>query len=344
MTSDLPDLRTWLGAGEASVLDEADLADLAVAVEAALAGGREVMRRYRSEEPAEVDEKGPDDPVTEADREADRAIRRVLERRRPGERIRSEEGPAPGGDLDRGHLWIADPLDGTKEFLARNGEFAVMVGLAVEGRARLGVVYRPDPGVLYLGCTDGGAWRAEAEEERDTGESRAVDEVPEGEAEAPGPGAEAEAPRTHGGEGAEGLESFGAPLPLTVEGLAPPGVRLVHSRSHTPEGLDRLAGVVDRLVSVPLGSAGLKAAAVAEGRAELYVHPVPYMQEWDTCAPEAVARGAGSRFTDCRGEPMTYGREDPAQTGGVFVARPDVWERVREVVASLAPGEPPTGG
>lgn len=338
MTPAQPDLRSWLGPGEAAVLGEGDLADLAVAVEAALAGGREVMRRYRSEPPAEVEEKGPGDPVTEADREADRAIRRVLERRRPGEAIRSEEGPsADDGSLDRGHLWIADPLDGTKEFLARNGEFAVMVGLAVAGRARLGVVYRPDPGVLYLGCSAGGAWRAALEEDgAGEGEAgpRAADEVPVGETD-PDDSAGAEPPES--AEGARGLEAFGAPLPLTVEGLAPPGVRLIHSRSHTPEGLDRLAEALGDVTPVPLGSAGLKAAAVAEGRAEIYVHPVPYMQEWDTCAPEAVARGAGSRFTDCRGEPLAYGKPDPAQSGGVFVARPDVWERAREVAAELAP-------
>lgn len=342
MTSELPDLRSWLGAGEASALEEADLADLSVAVEAALAGGREVMRRYRGAQPAEVEEKGPDDPVTEADREADRAIRRVLERRRPGEAIRSEEGPPetaagprPGGTangprpdaaLHRGHLWIADPLDGTKEFLARNGEFAVMVGLAVEGRARIGVVYRPDPGVLYLGSAAGGAWRGALEEEAGGGR------------ESSGDGRESAGDdRDDAGEGAAGLEAFGDPVPLTVEGLAPPGVRLVHSRSHTPDGLDRLAGVLDSVTPVPLGSAGLKAAAVAEGRGEIYVHPVPYMKEWDTCAPEAIARGAGARFTDCSGEPMTYGKPDPAQLGGVFVARPDVWEQARRVVAELAP-------
>ncbi len=337
MTSELADLRSWLGAGEASALEEADLADLSVAVEAALAGGREVMRRYRGAQPAEVEEKGPDDPVTEADRAADRAIRRVLERRRPGEAIRTEEGPpetaavppaggtgnGPDAPLHRGHLWIADPLDGTKEFLARNGEFAVMVGLAVEGRARIGVVYRPDPGVLYLGSAGGGAWRGALKEEDGGG----------GESDGGGRDSAGE----DAGEGAAGLESFDDPVPLTVEGLAPPGVRLVHSRSHTPDGLDRLAGVLDSVTPVPLGSAGLKAAAVAEGRGEIYVHPVPYMKEWDTCAPEAIARGAGARFTDCSGEPMTYGKPDPAQLGGVFVARPDVWEKARHLVAELAP-------
>lgn len=331
MTSGLPDLHSWLGAGEAWKLDEADLSDLAVAVEAALAGGREVLRRYRGAPPAAVEEKAPDEPVTEADREADRAIRRVLERRRPGEAIRSEEGPpeegppegrAPraaadgGGRRARGHLWIADPLDGTKEFLARNGEFAVMVGLAVEGRARLGVVYRPDPGVLYLGSAAGGAWRGALKEAGAAGAAGTTD------------GADQEP---------AGVDAFAAPVPLTVEGLTPPGVRLVHSRSHTPEGLDRLAGVFEGLTPVPLGSCGLKAAAVAEGRGEIYVHPVPYMKEWDTCAPEAIARGAGARFTDCRGGPMTYGKRDPAQEGGVFVARPDVWEKARRVVAELAP-------
>ena len=60
---------------------------------------------------------------------------------------------------------------------------------------------------------------------------------------------------------------------------------------------------------------------------------------------EAVLRGAGGRVSDCRGRPLRYGKDDPAQLGGIFAARPDAWEKARDVVRELAPGEePPAGG
>jgi len=54
-------------------------------------------------------------------------------------------------------VWCVDPLDGTKEFIARNGEFSIMVGLAVEGKAVLGVVYQPILDLLYCGIRDEGS-------------------------------------------------------------------------------------------------------------------------------------------------------------------------------------------
>lgn len=382
---DEPGLRDWLGPGEASHLSQADLADLEVAVEAVLAGGREVMRRYRGRGAMEVDEKAPDDPVTEADREADRAIVRALDRLRPGEPVRSEEAglsaPGFGPDAwgpDEGHLWVVDPLDGTKEFLARNGEFAVMVGLAVAGRARLGALYRPDPGVLFLGTTAGGAWRAELKDEETRRRERAErrgDGSDEGEGEDGGASAEAVderlrrlgrrtgerggpdrgvpdpieergGPDAEDGDGDEedegvpevrGLADFREPVPLSLASSRHAPLRIVHSRSHRPEGLDTLAAALGETELLPSGSSGLKCALVAAGEADLYVHPVPYLKEWDTCAPEAVLRGAGGRITDCRGEPLLYGKDDPAQTGGLFAARPDVWEDASDAVRRLAP-------
>lgn len=377
-TSERRSLADWMGPGEASRLDRADLADLEVAVEAVLAGGREVMRRYRARDPAEVEEKAPGDPVTEADREADRAIVRTLRRLRPGEPVLSEEGDGPGqdagpggGEADDGHLWVVDPLDGTKEFLARNGEFTVMVGLAVAGGARLGAVYRPDPGVLWIGCAAGGAWQARLREgrqvgggdegddahaadgddvsladerirglARETGDADAADRGPADPVDARG-GA-AEAAEGEGGAGGdaepevEGPGDFRRPVPLEVAGGTGP-VRIVHSRSHRPEGLEALSEALGETELFPSGSAGLKCALVASGRADLYVHPVPYLKEWDTCAPEAVLRGAGGRVTDCRGRPLRYGKDDPSQPGGLFAARPEVWERAAEAVSRLAP-------
>ena len=92
--------------------------------------------------PFEVDFKVGDDPVTRADREANDYICAELARAYPGMPIVAEESdPASyAGFSKSSHVWFVDPLDGTREFVARNGEFAVMIGLAEHGRAVLGVV------------------------------------------------------------------------------------------------------------------------------------------------------------------------------------------------------------
>ena len=133
--------------------------ELDAAARAALAGGAAVQKLYALGA-IEVEEKHPGDPVTEADHAANRAILRVLGSAFPNDPILSEESPPPDGGAGR-RLWVVDPLDGTKEFIARNGEFAVMVGFAVDGRASLGAVYQPDPGRLWLGISTGGAWVAD---------------------------------------------------------------------------------------------------------------------------------------------------------------------------------------
>jgi 3'(2'), 5'-bisphosphate nucleotidase len=75
---------------------------------------------------------------------------------------------------------------------------------------------------------------------------------------------------------------------------------------------------------------------VAEAAADVYVHPVPYLKEWDTCAPEAVVRGAGGRVTDCGGGPLLYGKASPRQPRGILAARAGAWSRVAPVVREAA--------
>jgi 3'-phosphoadenosine 5'-phosphosulfate (PAPS) 3'-phosphatase len=253
-----------------------------------------------------------------------------------------------------------------------------MVGLAVAGGARLGVVYRPDPGILYFGTAAGGAWSARLREDRardsgedDGGEGGAGPGSGPDPADRPGgrlgdpasgpdrpPGSMRETgPRDRdggeengAGQGAgdgepevEDLGDFREPAPLSLDAARDGAVRIIHSRSHTPDGLDRLAEALGETELIPSGSAGLKCARIAAGEADLYVHPVPYLKEWDTCAPDALLRGAGGRVTDCRGRPLRYGKEERAQLGGLFAARPEVWEAASDAVRSLAPEEAPDG-
>ncbi len=117
-----------------------------------------------------VDYKGPADPVTRADREANDLICARLAAAYPGVPIVAEESdPATFEGFHRAErAFFVDPLDGTLEFVAKNGQFAVMIGLVEAGRAVLGVVLAPATGIAWLGALGEGAWRVGASGERES--------------------------------------------------------------------------------------------------------------------------------------------------------------------------------
>ena len=123
--------------------------------------------------PFEVELKGPGDPVTQADRRANALICAELEAAFPGEAILAEESvPEERAEIAaraaRRRVFFVDPLDGTREFANRNGEFAVMIGLAERGRAALGVVVLPTTGEALAGraAGEGGAFLEAADGSR----------------------------------------------------------------------------------------------------------------------------------------------------------------------------------
>ncbi len=113
---------------------------------------------------SEVRYKSDHSPVTEADRSANQHIVARVKAMFPEDGVLSEESKDDLSRLERERVWIIDPLDGTKEFIARNGEFSIMIGLAMRGHPVLGVVMQPESGLLYAGSVGRGAWLYEAEE------------------------------------------------------------------------------------------------------------------------------------------------------------------------------------
>lgn len=101
---------------------------------------------------AVVSWKGVDDPVTAADHAANQHLMAGLRQAFPSDGILSEESHDDQARRARRRVWIVDPLDGTKEFIGRIGEFSIMVGLAIEGEAALGLVYQPVADLLYRGA------------------------------------------------------------------------------------------------------------------------------------------------------------------------------------------------
>lgn len=113
---------------------------------------------------AEIEYKENDEPVTEADRSSNRHILKRIKEEFPDDGILSEEATDDLSRLEKERVWIVDPLDGTKEFIARNGEFSIMIGLSIGGVAMLGAVMQPIPGLLYAGAVGSGAFLQEGED------------------------------------------------------------------------------------------------------------------------------------------------------------------------------------
>jgi 3'(2'), 5'-bisphosphate nucleotidase len=96
--------------------------------------------------------------------------------------------------------------------------------------------------------------------------------------------------------------------------------RLVGSRSHSDPLVERFRAEMEIDEVQPCGSVGLKCARIAEGWSDVYVHPVPYLKEWDTCAPEVILRAAGGWVSDCSGRALRYNKPDPTQPAGILAA------------------------
>lgn len=243
------------------------------ALEASQAAGRAILEVYATD--FTVDLKGDQSPLTLADRRAHAVICESLA---PfGLPVLSEEGRSipfaerQGWDF----FWMVDPLDGTKEFIQKNGEFTVNIALIRQGRPWLGVVYAPALGELYFAAEGLGAYRS--------GEPAAADPA----------------------SGASRLQL--APLPS--EGKA---LRVVASRSHASPETESYLGQLGEKYPVELLCSGssLKFCHVAEGRAHLYPRFAPTM-EWDTAAGQAVVEQAGGTVWDWKTKgPLPYNKEN----------------------------------
>ncbi len=212
-----------------------------------------------------VDFKGEQDPVTVADREANGIICEALAKSFPGVPVVAEESPAEAyaGWRDASAVFFVDPLDGTRDFVKKNGEFAVMIGFAEDGRAKLGAIHAPATGRSFAGgdAVPSYEWLAQTQEKK----------------------------------------------PIRVSSLADfREAHLVLSRSRPSPSLTAIAGRLGLKKVTALGSAGIKALTVARGEADIYAHLGQAGWRWDTCAPEAIARGAGGTSTDAHGKELDY--------------------------------------
>jgi len=236
--------------------------ELSILVGVAAEAAEVVLRVY--EQPFEVDYKAPADPVTEADRAANALICERLSTAFPGVPIVAEESaPETFSDFRKSErVFFVDPVDGTREFVAKNGEFVVMIGVLEGERAVASVIHAPTTKTAWVGLVGYGAFEL---------------------------GADGSRKRLHVTDTPELSQA-----------------RIVSSRSHRTERLERALSALGAREIVKQGSAGLKGAHVAAATADAYVAPHHAGQRWDICPTDALVQAAGGRVTDAYGELIDY--------------------------------------
>jgi len=297
---------------EAFEWTEAKLAMLRGVAETAGAAILSVYARLGAAEGAVQVQRKPDDsPLTEADLMADRLIRARLATMFDGRPVLSEEGhPAADGFDASGGYFLVDPLDGTKEFLARNGEFTVNIAWVQGARVLAGVVHAPALGETFWGAAGLGAWKSVG----------------------PVPGS----PGASGSSGSSGSSgAHGAAQPIRVADLPAEGApwRVLVSRSHG--GAAQRAYLTRLPTPLQLLHAGssLKFCRLAEGAADLYPRLTATMA-WDTAAGQAVLEAAGGVVLGTEGSPLRVpGRPREAPNPPFFAASSA--EMARRAVARL---------
>lgn len=236
--------------------------------------GEAILKVYHSAGDIEVITKTDDSPVTQADHAAHEIIEQGLKSLPVNYPILSEEGGLPDYPTRQGwhRYWLVDPLDGTKEFINKNGEFTVNIALIEDHQAILGIVYVPVTETTYFGIHHSASSTSYAvKESKGTQQQLKVEPV-----------------------------SFATRL------------KVVGSRRHGAEALDAmLARIESKFASIDLVSMGssLKICAIAEGSAHWYPR-LALTSEWDTAAAHAVLNGAGGSILSESLEPLRYNHKD----------------------------------
>lgn len=250
-----------------------------LAIKAALEAGDMVLKIYNSE--YNTTYKEDDSPLTTADISSHNCIAGLLaDTAYP---LLSEEGKNIPWDIRRSwkYYWLIDPLDGTKEFISRNGEFTVNIAFIADHKPVIGVIYIPVSGMLYVGNPETGSWSIDCNKLK-------ID--PE--------------------ETLSAILGRGTKLP---EKENTDQLTILASRSHlnqeTAKIIDRIQQEFDGCKLINAGSS-LKFCRLAEGSAQYYPRFSPTM-EWDTAAGHAIAAFAGIAVKAWPGmQPLAYNTKE----------------------------------
>ena len=250
----------------------------------ALDAGKTVMEVYATD--FNVDRKDDASPVTQADEKAEALILKGLAEAEPGLDVIAEESVSAGYIPEHGvRFALVDPLDGTKEFINRNGQFTVNIGIIEHGKPVMGVVYAPAINRLFVAEGPDKAWQADVN-----------------------PG--------------EPVPASDARMPLHIRRCPDEGLTAIASKSHRSPQTDAFLKKFKVSEIISAGSS-LKFCLLAAGEADLYPRMGRTM-EWDTAAGQAVAEAAGGRVLTEDGEPLRYGKRERGYDNPHFIVYGDV--------------------
>ena len=242
--------------------------------------GQLILKHYAAGAEARI--KDDASPVTAADEDAEALILQRLAQVAPGIAIVAEEEVAAGRVPSIGEeFFLVDPLDGTKEFIKRNGEFTVNIALIKKGRAICGVVLAPAKERMWIGDGANGSFELPA---------------PEG--------------------GAVDVKNA---KPIRARKGPANGLVAIASRTHRDSKTDEYLAAYNIADMVAAGSS-LKFCLVATGEADLYPR-LGRTMEWDTAAGQAVLEAAGGTVKQLDGAPFLYGKAAEGFANPYFVAR-----------------------
>ena len=249
---------------------------LITAIKASILGGYEIMKIYESD--FKVEEKDDNSPITLADMNCNQVIDSFLQKTNIP--ILSEEGSNISYEERKSwkYSWLVDPLDGTKEFIKRNGEFTVNIALIYEGRPILGVIYVPVKDHLYFSLEGLGSFKKVDCKNKFTDLESLI------------------------------KNSTSLPIPSNRDNYV-----IVGSRSHMSKETESFfSSIKEKYSNVEIMSVGssLKLCMVAEGKADIYPRYAPTM-EWDTGAGDAICRMAGREVLQYNSKnPLEYNKEN----------------------------------
>jgi len=251
---------------------------LEIAIIAALEAGEEILKIYKKD--FNIEFKDDKSPLTEADLASNKII--ISHLKKTDIPIISEENKQLPYIVRQKwkQCWIVDPIDGTKEFIKKNGEFTVNIALVENGVTKSGVIYVPVTKELYYTSTD----KAKAYKTIISSDEQSIDKL-----------------------------LFNDNDILRTNSINQSVIKVVGSRSHmNQDTLDFVESLQQEGKAVEIVSKGssLKFCLVAEGKADFYPRFAPTM-EWDTAAGQAICEAAGFRVLDQNTQkPMLYNREN----------------------------------
>lgn len=248
-------------------------------LELAQLAARAIMAIYATDFAAR--NKSDNSPVTQADEKAEAIILAGLKQYWPEIPVIAEEAAAAGHMPEcKNQFFLVDPLDGTKEFVSRNGEFTVNIALIENGQPILGVVYAPAIQLIYWGEAGVGSAKAALKPEDDL--------------------------------------LIAQWQKIKIRSLPQDGATVLASRSHRDTETDAYLATLKVKQIIGAGSS-LKFCTIAAGAADIYPRFGRTMQ-WDTAAGHAILAAAGGKVNQADGTPLIYGKRMHGFDNPAFIA------------------------